>query len=96
MSTSWEPDICDTGDLTERVDTGVGATGALDGDWLTFERCERPLEQRLNRIARGLTLPADEPAAVVARCVSLSVRTESRGLPHAHARQAREPGFTTG
>ena len=54
-----------TRDLTERVDTGVGTSCAVDGDGRALESGERILEETLHGIAFGLPLPADETRTVV-------------------------------
>ena len=75
------------GHLTERVDAGVGAPGAVHGDRRAFEARERILEQALDGVAFGLPLPADEARAVVGE----------RELESAHiATTPQNPGFTTG
>ena len=52
-------------DLAERVNAGIGAAGAMNRDRRPLESRERVFEQPLDRFAFGLTLPADEPRAVV-------------------------------
>ena len=72
----------------ERMDAGVGAAGAGDRDRTAFERRKRLFEQRLHRGARRLTLPSDEPGAVVGdRQLQVNQRQATTG---------RDPGFTTG
>jgi hypothetical protein len=39
------------GDLTERVDTGIRATGAVHDHGRAFEPCERRFEETLDRFA---------------------------------------------
>ena len=52
-------------DLSERVDAGVGAAGAVHGDRTTLESREHRLEQSLDRVASRLPLPTDEARAVI-------------------------------
>ena len=62
-----------------------------------FEARERVLEQRLDRVALGLPLPADQARAVVADGQLEGAHRRDGGLtPTAAWSQAREPGFTIG
>ena len=53
------------GDLAERVDAGIGAARARDGDALAREGRDRVGECALHRRRVGLELPADEGRAVI-------------------------------
>src|SRR6516162_7040093 len=51
--------------LTERMHTGIGAPGAVDGDPLAAKPTDRSFERLLHRQAVCLPLPAGEPGAVI-------------------------------
>src|ERR1700745_2753699 len=68
------------------MDTGVSAAGADDRYRPAVELAQRILEETLDRCARRLSLPADEPRSVI----------RERDLEAGHASTARDPGFTTG
>ena len=55
----------DMRDLAERMDAGIGAARAADGDLLAGEAPDGRLERALDRRAVGLDLPADERRAVI-------------------------------
>ena len=52
-------------DLAERVDAGVGAAGAVDGDRFLGDLADGVVEGALDRWQAGLELPAVEVGAVV-------------------------------
>ncbi len=58
-------DKVDMGDLTEGMDAGVGAPGALDHDRLAAKGGDRLFDRLLYGAAVLLTLPADIGAAVI-------------------------------
>jgi hypothetical protein len=47
------------------MDAGIRSPGARDDDTAALDRGQRTLEQRLDRRALGLPLPADEVGAVI-------------------------------
>lgn len=55
-------------DLAERVDSGIGAAGALQLDGFFGDLLERPQNEILHGIAAGLRLPSIERSAVVSDC----------------------------
>src|SRR5690348_7203827 len=59
--------LCDVAmrDLSQRMNTGIGAPGAMDADLLTADRLDRLLKGALNRGAVFLNLPAAERTAII-------------------------------
>ena len=53
------------GDLAQRMDTGVGATGALEADFFAPEFFERDLDGFLHGAFVGLALPTGEFGAAI-------------------------------
>ncbi len=51
--------------LRQGMDPGVGATGPMDDHHLAAEIRDRGFERLLHRQSLRLTLPADEPGAVI-------------------------------
>ncbi len=51
--------------LSKGVDPGIGAAGAMDDNHLAAELRDCGFERLLHRQSLRLTLPADEPGAVV-------------------------------
>jgi hypothetical protein len=51
--------------LSERMDTGIRAPGAVNPDALAAQFLECAFEFILNRFAMGLTLPTGEGSAVI-------------------------------
>ena len=51
--------------LTGRMDTGIGASGTLDGDRVVGNPAQRRLQFSLHADHFTLTLPAEIPAAVI-------------------------------
>ena len=53
------------GDLSERVDAGIGPAGAMHHDALSAELRERAFEMILDGISASLTLPSAKGAAII-------------------------------
>lgn len=54
--------------LAECMDTGIGSTGAKNGERVTFDLGQRSFESLLHRIGTVLTLPAGVTGSVVRDC----------------------------